>query len=68
MAVENIRPYLEPELPEEVKWTDVEKFLMEENEAPDVEVVTADPTEDAQHLWFGRLPEKPLALQDVSAP
>lgn len=68
MAVENIRPYLEPELPEEVKWTDVEKFLMEENEAPDVEVVTADPTEYAQHLCFVRMPEKQLALQDVTYP
>ena len=65
MAVENIRPYLEPELPEEVKWTDVENFLMEENEAPDVEAVTADPNEYAQHLCFVRMPEKQLALQDV---
>jgi hypothetical protein len=41
---------------------------MEENEAPDVEVVTADPTEYAQHLCFVRMPEKQLALQDVTYP
>lgn len=65
MAVEDVRPCLEPNLPEEVKWTDIESFLMEDNDPPDVEAATANPTEYAQNLCTKML-DKQLALQDVS--
>ena len=65
MAIEDVRPYLERELSEEVKWVDVENFLMEENDAPNVEDVTANPTEYAQNLCT-RMLDKQLALQDAS--
>ena len=65
IAVEDIRPHVEPQLPEEVKWRDVETFLMEENEAPDIDTVTDDPTEYAQHLC-ARMLDKQLALQDAT--
>jgi hypothetical protein len=65
MAVEGVRAYLEPELPDEVTWGDVETFLMEDDDAPDVEAATADTTEYAQRLCTKML-DKQLALQDAA--
>ena len=67
MAVEDIRPLVEPQLPEEVKWSDVETFLLEESDAPDIDTVTDDPTEYAHHLC-ARMLDKQLALQDATQP
>ena len=64
MAVEGVRTYLEPELPDEMTWGDVETFLMEENDAPDIEAATTDATKYTQHLC-ARMLDKQLALQDV---
>jgi hypothetical protein len=65
MTVEGVRAYLEPELPDEVTWGDVETFLMEDNDAPDVEAATADATEYAQRLC-ARMLDKQLGLQDAA--
>jgi hypothetical protein len=65
MAVEGVRTYLEPELPDGVTWGDMETFLMEENDAPDVEAATADATKYTQYLC-ARMLDKQLALQDVA--
>lgn len=63
LAIEAVRPDLEPALPDDVEWKDVEEFLMAESQQPEADAVRADPAEYSKSLCV-RMLDKQLALTD----